>query len=350
MVRRRWPQHLVSSLFRLASKSQKAIIAKDLAVTVLTIALCLTARLGVIDELVGQDFAYFPYYPATLILGYYLGIEAGILAVTLTLLVVNSDGSWSPSNIIFINAVYFCLAALTVWLARKIRKVLISERHLRQAQTDFITMLAHEIKTPLSCIQTAASSLSVIATGDLAAGRIRSQKRAVEEITNIIDRCIEASRLESKSLHIECRTISIPILLRDIITSSADEDRIQLTCRTEVSVFSDPFIINCIVTNIINNAVKYSPKSSTINIAVSIERLKGRAGVVIKFINTLASNDTPDLEIMFNKYYRGPDAHASSGAGLGLWIVRKMARLIYCDVKVIRDNGEICFQLWLPLV
>ena len=306
-------------------------------------------RILVVDPLVGAEDAYFPYYPLIITIAFFQGYRFGGLLTVLSLLIVNANPSWIPQNKVFINLVFFLLCLVSLWLIEQLRALLAREKSLRQSQTNLIAMLAHEVKTSLSGIQAAASSLSLISHGELAEGRIRNQKRAIEEIRSILDRCIEADRIDAGCIMPERADLAVFIALDEAIRQQDETHRIKLDCPSILRISTDPFILGRILNNLIHNALRYSPPKSAITLQGFADRRHGKRGITIRFSNQLSSGSSLDPFKVFDKYYRGPEGMSLSGAGLGLWLVRSFVEILSGDIRCRLEGREVLFILWLPL-
>lgn len=281
---------------------------------------------------------------------FFWGPSFGLFTMFLALVAVNLNPRWNPENLVLVDAVFTLLSLGSIWLIEKIRFIISSEKQQRRIQSDFLTMLAHEIRTPLTCIQTAASSLSVISKGELAAGRIHNQNLAVEEILAILDRCIEADKLGAG--HIETKPVPIEISasVSEVVENSGAIDRIRINCPSRIELTCDAIILRRILSNLIENAIRYSPKGTPITLEVAPERRVSRKGIAIRCMNEISPSAVPDEARMFEKFYRGPETTASSGAGLGLWLVNEFVHSLSGVIRCEVNRHRILFYLWIPLV
>ena len=106
--------------------------------------------------------------------------------------------------------------------------------------------------------------------------------------------------------------------------------------------------------NLIDNAFKYSPAGSPIELVVghtpSFYPLpENIQGVMITVENKVGMLETPDEKYIFSKYYRGVMANHVSGSGLGLYLVKSMALLLGGELVYTTLNNHVKFKLWIPL-
>jgi signal transduction histidine kinase len=321
-----------------------------LLIAILAVLTSLLLRLGPLRTLAGENYPFFPYYPAAIIVSIYCGWLAGTLTTILTCLVLlyrNSgfvEGQDVPAYTIFLG-----MSGVTLAIIEFLRRARDRERQRRLAQSNFVAMLAHEVKTPLAAIQVAAGSLARGLDGAAAEARLRNVNRAIEDIAAIVDRCVEADRIDQSILKPQPEPIVLKERLTETLASTATPNRIVFRCEEALTISTDPLLLQRIVANLIDNALKYSPADSRITMHVAREQRKGRKGVALVCGNLTGSAGAPDPREVFRKYYRAPEAQALSGAGLGLWLVKRIAELLSGDVRFEAGGGAVRFTVWLPL-
>jgi K+-sensing histidine kinase KdpD len=114
-------------------------------------------------------------------------------------------------------------------------------------------------------------------------------------------------------------------------------------------VTTDPSLFQIVLTNLIDNALKYSPRGSSIDLLASAQSRHGQAGVSFLVINPMGPAGAPDESKMFDKYYRAPRARNITGSGLGLYVAKSFAAKIGGDLHYQTANNQIRFELWMPL-
>jgi signal transduction histidine kinase len=321
----------------------------SLLMAVLAVAISFLLRLWPLHVLVGERYPFFPYYPAAIIISIYFGWLAGVLTAILTCLVLiyRSSGSvegrsWAA------YAMFLGVSAATSAIIELLRRARDRERQRRLAQSNFVAMLAHEIKTPLAAIQMAAGSLARGLDSAAAEARLHNVNRAVEDIAAIVDRCMEADRIDQSVLKPQAEPVELKGLLTEILSSTMASDRIDFRCEDVLTISTDPLLLQRIMVNLVDNALKYSPSGSRIAVHAATERRKGREGVALVCGNSVGPAGAPDPREVFQKYYRAPEAQALSGAGLGLWLVKRIVGLLSGDIRFEAGNGRVSFTVWLP--
>lgn len=197
-------------------------------------------------------------------------------------------------------------------------------------ETEIISTVAHELRAPLSIIKEACSLLLDEIPGPLN----EKQKNVVSTATNnikrlnhIINDLLEVSRIEQGTLRLRYSLVNLNDLLRDsqeYFTNTASRKDIRLSYslpRKEINIFIDPERIHQVITNLITNAIKFTPKGGKIAIKVKYLKNKIRIGV----IDTGIGIAKKDISILFDKFVQvsnmpGVDV---KGLGLGLSIAKE---------------------------
>ena len=215
-------------------------------------------------------------------------------------------------------------------------------------QGDLITMLTHELKTPLSVV-----SLALGKSGQQPTIQARALT-AIENMRSVIDRCAQAARVDDDSTN---RTMSLtiePVQLRAVVTEAVagllQGDRVDNQLHDPESVcLADRASVLTIVSNLLDNALKYSPGDSVVRITAQITNLNGRPGATLRITNDIGDQGAPDPVHVFEKYYRGPRARNLSGTGLGLYLSRRLAQRMGGALSLVPAQPSLVgFELWLP--
>lgn len=201
-------------------------------------------------------------------------------------------------------------------------------------KNDFIGMVSHELKTPLTAISGFVQVLQAKAkkTEDnyslLALNRAYNQ---VKKMTTMINGFLNVSRLESGKLLIEKTHFQLDELLRELIEESdivQFSHEIKLYVNEPVGIFADRDKIGSVISNLLSNAVKYSPSGTRIDVGCKVIRDKALVSITDQGIGI----DAEDIEKLFDRYYRVNKHHTVSGFGIGL----------YLSAEIIeRHNGKI---------
>jgi two-component system, sensor histidine kinase LadS len=218
------------------------------------------------------------------------------------------------------------------------------EKNKRQEQDEFFAMLTHEIRTPLTVMAYAAKT-------PMPEGQLSDHvKHGIEEIDQIIERCVQADRADQGREELRLETVAV-IDLTDAALKGFYQKRIK--CDVEsvalALITTDPALFQIVLTNLIDNALKYSPPMSPIDLLVQAQTRDDREGISFTVINTAGPAGAPDAAKMFDKYYRAPRARKITGSGLGLFVAKSFAGKIGGDLRYQAANNQIRFELWMPV-
>jgi two-component system, sensor histidine kinase LadS len=216
------------------------------------------------------------------------------------------------------------------------------ERHQREEQSMLMAMLSHEIKTPLSVLKLVVDEK--VSGSDLEG----HANRAVNNIDFIIERCLQLGKIDAKSMPVYKKTFKLDGFINKLICEFKNQSHTSLACHDNPIVHTDQDILRIIISNILENANKYSPKKSQIYIEARTKEINGAPGVEIQFINDVGVMGAPDPELVFKKYYRNSSATKISGSGLGLYLVYELIKLIDGLVSYQLQHQKVIFKLWIP--
>lgn len=216
------------------------------------------------------------------------------------------------------------------------------ERKQREEQSMLMAMLSHEIKTPLSVLKLVVDEK--VAGSDLEG----HANRAVNNIDFIVERCLQLGKLDAEAIQLHQRSIHLLGFLSGIVEAQKAENRVHLTCLSNIHVKTDHDLLRVLISNLLENALKYSPAASTIDLDARYKQEGGVEGVMIEIANEVSSLGAPDSAQVFKKFYRNPSATKISGSGLGLFLVRQLIRVLGGDISYQSDAQRVRFTLWMP--
>jgi signal transduction histidine kinase len=218
------------------------------------------------------------------------------------------------------------------------------EKKRRQDQTQLLSMLMHELKTPLSIIDMAVTTRK----NDSRTASYVS--RAVENIKGILDRCIQTDRMLEREFKLKPQPVNLSQQLREWVQDRKESpERFRLLIETSGQITSDLQCIQIIVNNLIENAFKHGDPQALIHLHLSASPdSKGRAGIALTVANQPGPSGWPDADHLFHKYYRSGGAQKVSGTGLGLYLAHNLAAQLGGEINYLPDTSNIRFQLWLP--
>ena len=222
---------------------------------------------------------------------------------------------------------------------------LLSEK--RQEQGRFMAMLIHELKTPLSVIRMVLGGVGIESSLRQAAGR------AIRSMTDVIERCRQAEMVEDIDLHpSKLEPIELGDLSLELIEEREISRRVRLEITKPVSITLDQTLVRVILSNLLDNANRYSPIGSPITLRIELKTQQGLDGVTLEVSNLPNPGAVPDADRVFNKYYRHASSQRETGSGLGLFLIRELSERLGGWVRYNPPRDDLLtlsFLVWLPL-
>jgi signal transduction histidine kinase len=218
----------------------------------------------------------------------------------------------------------------------------LQEREVRQEQERLLEMLTHELKTPL-----ATMNLRL----DADAAGAQDLRRAIRDMSEVINRCVQASQLDDKKLRPLLRVCALADVVTDAVASCSEPQRIVTSIQGRGSALTDPQLLFLVLSNLIDNACKYAEPATPIELTLEqIPASRDAAGsVVLSLQNRPGQAGWPDPDRLFEKYYRSPRARRHSGTGLGLYLVRHLVHLLGGSIGYESDSQHVRFVIRLPV-
>ena len=218
------------------------------------------------------------------------------------------------------------------------------ERRLLAERQVLIDMLVHELKNPLASIRLALGSLFPPShtQEQASARRLHNIQRSIQDMTSVLERCELMNSLEQEQTGTQQSRVDLVALLQDLVKASAEPQRYRMNL-TPTALESQPDLLRLVASNLLENALKYSPPDSAIDVEL-------RAGNTIELTvkNQVDPEMQPDPDQIFRRYYRHPLAQRVRGTGLGLFLVREICQKMGARIHFEAKQGQAQFTLELP--
>ncbi len=227
------------------------------------------------------------------------------------------------------------------------------EKQLTTMQRDFMSMVSHEYRTPLAIIDGAAQFF-IRHTEKLDTNKIveraESIRSSVRRMIVLLDDTLNASRLDSGEVELFFEEINLQMLLGEIRTRfmngkkshALEFDLGDLPQRID----ADSHLLDLVFTNLISNAVKYSPNAERVDISGWVEN--DYAVVTIKDYGIGIPPD--EVQHVFDKFFRASTARTIEGTGLGLCFSKKIIDLHGGDISLSSElNVGSTVTVCLPI-
>ena len=223
------------------------------------------------------------------------------------------------------------------------------ERAAREEQSGLFAMISHEIKTPLTMIDGAVQSLqSLVSPAPEIDRRHERIRRAVSRINALVEKTLEYDRIGHEIHSLERR---VPLDLGRLTEGVVDgyglpDSRLTLRVEGPTPVIGAPGLLEVLLANLVENALKYSPGDTQVSVTLGITGPKA-----ILEVRDRGPGIPPSLRpFLFDRYVRGRDVGDIPGAGLGLYLVRIIAHWHEGEVACLGSEvGGACLRVTLPL-
>lgn len=223
------------------------------------------------------------------------------------------------------------------------------ERKLLTERRVLLDMLTHELKNPLASISLAIGSLKGSLVSDEEHRRLHNIHKSVLSMDAIIERCQLMNRIDNHELSPASELVSPSDCVDQVISQQGSLNRIRFELDRDIRLPSDPELLKIVFKNLIENALKYSPPNSSIKVKLCLGDMNEHAVAYFVVWNMIRMFHTPNLERIFERFYRDPCDTTTSGSGLGLFIVRELCNLLRADVTCQLSGDLMEFKITMPL-
>jgi PAS domain S-box-containing protein len=225
-------------------------------------------------------------------------------------------------------------------------------KNLQQQKDDFISIASHELKTPVTSLKVALQLLDRIKNEPQAATfskLIMQANKSLDKMGTLIEDLLNVSKLNQGQLHLNKTTFNLNELVGDCCQHVRIEGAYSITTTgdTKLAVYADAERVEQVITNFINNAIKYAPDSR--EIVINIIRVGDTARISVTDTGPgIAPEKKPHL---FERYYRVDSAGVQfSGLGLGLYISSEIVKRHGGEIGVDTEVGKgSTFWFTIPL-
>ena len=237
----------------------------------------------------------------------------------------------------------------------KLKKALKKEKELNELKTKFLSLVSHEFKTPLSGILNASVLIGKYTKSEMQDKRdkhLLTIKNKVYYLNGILNDFLSIERLESGKVKYKLTNFKLSKVVNEVVYNAnmllKSGQRINYPLNIDdLTIYQDEKIIELVLSNLLNNAIKYSPENTTIDF-----KIKQKSNEFIFEINDEGIGiPYEDQKHIFERYFRAENALTNEGTGIGLNIVKGHLESLGGAIKFIsvRDKGTT-FTVKLPLI
>lgn len=232
-------------------------------------------------------------------------------------------------------------------------------RRARELKDQFLSHISHELRTPIAAVHQFVSILLDGLAGDLKEQQseyLEIVLRNVTQLAKMVDDLLEATRAQTGKLRVDPVRVSASAMIdavRAEYQQRAVEAQVTLVteCPSGLTVRADPARTHQVLSNLLDNALRYTPAGGTITITA---QHASNADAVLSVVDSGIGMDADASKVIFRRHGQidGPTTRANSrrGLGLGLFICRQLVELQGGNIWVDSKVGEgSAFHFSLPL-
>ncbi|HED36780.1 MAG TPA: PAS domain-containing sensor histidine kinase, partial [Ignavibacteria bacterium] len=226
----------------------------------------------------------------------------------------------------------------------EIWKALEKEKELNDLKSKFISMVSHEFRTPLTVIQSSAQLIERNINRwdiDKEISYLHIIENSIKNMTNMLNEVLTLSRLDIGKTKVKLQEINLKILIKNIIKNfqSVDNDnhliKVNFPGECKTCVLDEKFMRH-IITNLLSNALKYSPHGTDIILSVACNE----NGTNLRITDHGIGIPEKDQKHLFEPFHRAENVANIHGTGLGLSIIKNYVQLMHGAIKVESKIGE----------
>lgn len=201
-------------------------------------------------------------------------------------------------------------------------------RELQEQREDLLRAVSHDLRSPLTAIQAQAQLLQRMVQQTRIDGRMRRSTEAVvlnaKRMNSMIQDLVDSARLESGQLRLELAPLELRTFVlnvKEMMAAVANVGRVRVEISDGLpTVMADANRLERILTNLLSNALKYSPPDTEV-----LVHAEQKGGEVVLSVRDHGPGIPPeDLPHLFHRFYRARGARKTEGVGLGLCITRRL--------------------------
>jgi signal transduction histidine kinase len=233
---------------------------------------------------------------------------------------------------------------------------------IAQRHRDFVSVVSHEFRTPLTSIKGYADTMlrySANLTDEQQTKFISTIKEQADRLTRMVENLLTVSKLGEETIQLDFRSIGTNKLIQNVsanILAKGSQDKLyanrEIDCKIADKLpplWGDPDKVEQVVTNIVDNAVKYAFENTTITITT---QENDNAQLTISVTNKGAGIPQEQIPSIFKRFSRADDplTRQVEGTGLGLYITKSLVEAMNGHITVDSvQQEETTFHLTLPM-
>ncbi|GAB79209.1 sensor histidine kinase [Austwickia chelonae] len=217
-----------------------------------------------------------------------------------------------------------------------------------RARQALLSAVSHDLRTPLAAVKAAVSSLrsdEVVFSDEDEAELLAAIEESTDRLDALVGNLLDLSRLETGAMRPHRVVFDVVAAVRATTQESSTPERVSLWEQGECLAYADPGLLDRVVANLVENALRHAPRDS--QVVVNVARVGGRTQV--RVIDNGPGVPRSEYDRIFQPFRRQGDVPAGDGVGLGLAVARGLAESM--DASVTADDtpgGGLTMTVDLP--
>ena len=275
---------------------------------------------------------------------------------TLLIYFPHANSSFESLPAIVITSIVLTLVILGIFILTTY--IILKQKRLSEIKTDFINNMTHELKTPISTISLASQMLKDTSIAETDKNYCQISGIIDDESKRLgfhVEKVLQMAIIDKGGIELKCKKVDLHELMEQIFSNmnlklSEKNGQIKSNLNADrVDVFADEMHLANVFTNLLDNAIKYSKESPSIE--VGTHNLNGH--VVISIRDKGIGIRKENQKKIFEKFYRVPtgNIHDVKGFGLGLSYVKKIVEQHKGHINLTSEAGKGSqFEVYIPLL
>lgn len=236
---------------------------------------------------------------------------------------------------------------------KQLNEALVIEKELNELKTKFLSLVSHEFKTPLSNILTSVTLASKYTEEEQRENREKHHtiiKNKVKYLNNILNDFLSIERLDSGKENYNFSTFPLSKVLDEVIYNAKLflKEGQKLDYPHNVEEYTIEFeekTLEIVLSNLVNNAIKYSPENTVVSIKIS----KGDEKIIFEISDQGIGIPKEEQKFIFERYFRAGNAILTQGTGIGLNIVKTHLENLGGSIRFkSQENIGSTFTIHIP--
>lgn len=236
---------------------------------------------------------------------------------------------------------------------KKAKVALKKERELNELKTKFLSLVSHEFKTPLSGILTSSMLLAkykLTEQQDKREKHLSIINNKVHYLNNILNDFLSIEKLEKGEVNYNLSSFSVKKAIEQTIDNlgllrKSGQIIVVESTADEAQIYHDEKIMELTLSNLVSNAIKYSPENATITITLA----QNEQETLIQVIDNGFGIPEKDQKNIFQRYFRAENVLLNQGTGIGLNIVKSHLENLGGTITFVsEENKGSAFSIKLP--